>query len=267
MATGVVPVVVGVKDLVVDGATVRLAARSAALARRPLRVVHAFVWPLYGVGDEREHAVQSVEGAAARVRAQQPDLDVSAEVVDGAPIEVLLRAASEAALMVLGGQGLTRPTDPAVSVSVQLAARSTGAVLFARGDERPGPVAVGVDGSVDAVVGLRVAVEEARLRRTGLMVVHGQGAACAERGLDEAGVPVDHRVVDGPADEALVDVSGGAQLVVVGARGRRPTLLGPVTLAVLRHADCPILVVRSHPLSGGVQHSAEERPEIRASLK
>jgi Universal stress protein family len=147
---------------------------------------------------------------------------------------------------VLGGQGLTRPSDPAVSVSVQVAARAAGAVLFARGEERPGPVVVGVDGSVDAVVGLRVAVEEARRRRTGLVVVHAQGAPCTEGKVDEAGVPVEHRTVAGPADETLVDVSGDAQLVVVGARGERPTLLGPVTLAVLRHADSPVLVVRSH---------------------
>ncbi|MCW6008948.1 universal stress protein [Micromonospora sp. CPCC 205371] len=241
------PVVAGVKDMATDSDTVRLAAREATSIGSPLHIVHAFVWELFlsnEYGDDRELAHQMLGEAVALARGANPSLTVTSELVDGDPIRVLLRAATDAALLVLGGQGLARHgTDPTLSVSIQVAARACQPVLFACGAERPGPIVVGVDGSADAAVGLDAAYDEARRRRTGVVVVHAEGAPCAEH--PAPAVPAEHRVVDQPADEALIAESDGAQLVVVGAQGDRPTLLGPVTQAVLRHARCPVLVARA----------------------
>jgi hypothetical protein len=171
-------------------------------------------------------------------------------VVDGDPTRMLLRAGTDAALLVLGGKGLAHHgTDPALSVSIQVAARANQPVLFACGAEHPGPVVVGVDGSADAAVGLDAAYDEARRRHTGVIVVHAEGVPCAEAGSST--VPAEHRVVDRPADEALIAESNDAQLVVVGAQGARPTLLGPVTQAVMRHARCPVLVARARQAHDG----------------
>jgi len=64
-----------------------------------------------------------------------------------------------------------------------------------------------------------------------------------------AGVEVERVVIDDrhPA-EALVEASGGADLLVVGSRGRggfKQLLLGSVSHAVVMHSVCPVVVVPS----------------------
>jgi nucleotide-binding universal stress UspA family protein len=80
----------------------------------------------------------------------------------------------------------------------------------------------------------------------------------AQRVLDEqvrmvegAGAPVEetHLNIDEWPDRTIVHLSEdiGAGLVVMGSRGRggiRRALMGSVSDAVVRHAHCPVLVVR-----------------------
>jgi nucleotide-binding universal stress UspA family protein len=59
-------------------------------------------------------------------------------------------------------------------------------------------------------------------------------------------VAVREHLVRGRIRRTLLDLSGSAQLLVVGARGRgglSGLLLGSVSQASLHHADCPVLVV------------------------
>lgn len=258
MECGGTTMLVGVKDMDADAAAVRAAAREAAAADTRLHVVHAYVWPLFpsNGGEEREHAQEVVDNAAAYARTVEPGLVVAPAVADGAPIPVLLRAATRTALVILGGHGLVAVgADPCSSVSIQVAARAAAPVMFVRGEERAGPVVVGLDGSPDAAAALRLAIVAARRRHIGLIVLHAAGARCASE-ADTARLAV-HRVVEGPADEALVRESETASLLVVGAQGDRPTLLGPVTQTVLRHASCPVLVARS----AGTVHSGHRQQE------
>jgi nucleotide-binding universal stress UspA family protein len=144
----------------------------------------------------------------------------------------------------------------------------------------PGRIVVGVDGSEPSTAALRWAIEEARLREARLVAVHAwtfvstpslgdPGLAPvaattlmddltieregAEHVLDEAlaGVPeaadAERVVSEGSPGEVLVAAAEGADLVVVGSRGRgglRSALLGSVSSHVAQHAACPVVIVR-----------------------
>jgi nucleotide-binding universal stress UspA family protein len=61
-------------------------------------------------------------------------------------------------------------------------------------------------------------------------------------------VPVDYRVAHAGAAKALVEISEGARMLVVGARGLgglAGMLLGSVSEQCVRHATCPVLVVKT----------------------
>jgi nucleotide-binding universal stress UspA family protein len=61
-------------------------------------------------------------------------------------------------------------------------------------------------------------------------------------------VPVEYRAVHGSAAKTLVEISRGARMLVIGARGRgglAGTLLGSVGDQCVRHAACPVLVTRA----------------------
>lgn len=137
-------------------------------------------------------------------------------------------------------------------------------------------VVVGVDGSVESVEALRHAIDEALMRKASLDVIsayellwEGDRPAPAdwfdrmredtEALLDEAmqhaaadpesrPEQVTLRAVEGDAGVVLVEAAKGAQLLVVGSRGRSAVaraLLGSVSAYCLRHSPCPVLVVRT----------------------
>lgn len=84
------------------------------------------------------------------------------------------------------------------------------------------------------------------LRRQAQTVLDEQVKKIKEDGMRVAGAH--HKVSDRP-DEAIVQLSEelGAGLIVMGSRGRgglRRALMGSVSDSVVRHAHCPVLVVR-----------------------
>lgn len=148
-----------------------------------------------------------------------------------------------------------------------------------------GRVVVGVDGSAGARAALLQALAEASRRGAELEVVSAAPVRLPWTGTAPIVVPdVDDVLADtgsraeaflrevlaeatpripgagdvrtrvvtapGPAAQALVDRSDGAQLLVVGNRGRgalRSALLGSVALHVVTHARCPVMVVHEPP--------------------
>jgi nucleotide-binding universal stress UspA family protein len=142
-------------------------------------------------------------------------------------------------------------------------------------------IVVGVDGSEASAAALRFGVEEARLRSAIVVAVYawtflpptalGEPGVipvaastlmsdldvertAAEKELDEAieetlgaDADVERVVSEGSPGDVLVEAATGADLVVVGSRGRgglRSALLGSVSSHVVQHAPCPVVIVR-----------------------
>ena len=132
-------------------------------------------------------------------------------------------------------------------------------------------IVVGYDWSPGSHAALHWAAEEARVRGATLDVVHvwtyyagaGTGLAyidpdelekSAATVLDDAltelgtveGVEIERHLVEGPAAPALLHAAKGADLLVVGSRGRggfAGLLLGSVSQQVSHHAPCPVVIV------------------------
>ncbi|MGW0517721.1 universal stress protein [Crossiella sp. NPDC003009] len=140
-----------------------------------------------------------------------------------------------------------------------------------------GGVVVGVDGSASSLRALRVAVEEACRRGLALHVLRAWTLRTAPRPPDcpagsvasvtqyeewlrkaTAELVTEHvgeredceiavHVAHSPSPQALIAASNGADLLVVGHRGRggfAGLVLGSVADQVVRHARCSVLVVR-----------------------
>lgn len=138
-------------------------------------------------------------------------------------------------------------------------------------------IVVGIDGSAESKRALRWAGNEARLRGARLRVVHVWALPHPFRrpGVDPAleadviemarrvaqdlveneldalgdevtGIDVTHAVVEGAPAPALLEAAEGADLLVVGSRGRggfAALLLGSVSQQCAQHAPCPLVIV------------------------
>ncbi|AVH55727.1 MULTISPECIES: universal stress protein [Streptomyces] len=145
-------------------------------------------------------------------------------------------------------------------------------------------VVVGVDGSPSSHAALRWAVRYAGLvggaveavAAYGLPGAHGWSAPAAdvdldteaaERGLvdevrevlgEPAASQVRELLVHGNPAEVLLNASEGAEVLVVGSRGRGGfvrALLGSVSQQCALHAKCPVVIVRPDVTVGGATAS------------
>ncbi|MFG3039848.1 MULTISPECIES: universal stress protein [unclassified Streptomyces] len=277
------PVTVGVDGSEGSVAAVDWAADEAALRGDGLRLVYATRWAEHQLGamkvshEDRADAAEGVLAATERrVGSRQPDLALTADEVEDAPVSVLLAAAAEAELLVVGSHGLGSVRGFVVgSVGQEVVAEAQRPVVLVRpGYEKDGSGATGGTSRRKVVLGLdanevqdellHFAFDFAGRHRVPLEIVHTwhesfvhhPGAAAkdgAASALADAVRPFRDRfpatevaevTASGRAAGHLVEAASDARLVVVGRRrAARGAHIGSVTHAVIHHASCPVAVV------------------------
>ncbi|MDP4510017.1 universal stress protein [Nonomuraea turcica] len=252
----------------------------AELRKLPLIVCHAWQWP-YGDGDPAardslRHAAEHVlwHGADC-ARASSPGLDVRPDLYEGSATGRLEELSADAGLLVIGSRGLGAVARAVTgSVAAHAVAHAQCPVIVVRGRgslprwPHPGPIVVGLgdDGKADAVLGFAYA--EAAVRGLPVLAVHAWHQPPVAWGgitfpaLDplavrdaadnwlartlapwtekQPKVAIEARTTQSRASEALAAITD-ATLVVVGSPHGR---FGSVTAAMLRHAPCPVAIVR-----------------------
>lgn len=228
----------------------------------------------------RDRQEKILDKAIEEIRPIAGGITMIGSEVLGEPAPVLLNAGRSAALTVIGNRGHGGFGSLLLgSVSQKVAMHARHPVVVVRGsvDTTTGPVIVGVDHAEHSEHTIGTAFEEAVRRDSSVIAIHAYEfpavygvmamsvlpykpedlrdaeAAALDKALQPwrekfPGVAVEALVARGTAARVLVDVSSNAGLVVVGSRGHggiAGTLLGSVSLQVLHHADCPVLVV--HP--------------------
>jgi nucleotide-binding universal stress UspA family protein len=200
------PVVVGVDGSAQATVALRWATREAARRQTVLRVLHAWVWPLYRVSLEappgsppgaglRAAAEQVLADAVSTARETDPGVEVDTELVVGEPASALLRAGETAGLLVVGNRGVGGFAGLLLgSTGVSTSARAACPVVVVRGDvDRDvsdggtAPVVVGVDGTASSDAVLSAAVTEASRRCAPLLLVHAWTVPLHRRHLDAGG--------------------------------------------------------------------------------
>jgi nucleotide-binding universal stress UspA family protein len=293
-------VVVGLDGSTESDAALAWAIDLASRRRTPLRLVSSVFELQHGgaflhgsveqgasgqgtVGPLRTLAEQMLEEVASRVRAAQPELQVSTRL-DYEPASVaLIEESARADTVVLGKRGVggfiglllgstTLHTAGHAHCTVVVVPAPSGIAAA------PSGVVLGVDGSSLSDAAIDYAFRAAADADETLLAVHAwrmadtSGHAALSRLLADrdvmmreeqarlaesmAGwaekypdVRVERRVIGQHPVQALVEAAHVARLVVVGSRGRgtvRSALLESVSHGVMHHATCPVAVVRPH---------------------
>ncbi|SCL22648.1 Nucleotide-binding universal stress protein, UspA family [Micromonospora rhizosphaerae] len=258
-------VVVGVGSSEEDLQVVRTAAAEAAAHDRPLHLLHAFNWAAAvgapSVVEPRTDAEHLLERAGQAASEVEPAVQVSCEIVEGSPVEALVRSSESAFMVAVGDGGMADCPEcvPADAPAVRLAARAGCPVLVGRAGPPPqGPVLVGVNGSESSRTALGFAFECADRRSAPLLAVRviepGQpdegddalAKAVTRYGERHPSVAAECHTIRGDPGTVLVEQSRLAQVALVGARGEEPWrgMLGAVSQTLLYHSPAPVVVVR-----------------------
>jgi nucleotide-binding universal stress UspA family protein len=268
-------------------AAVEWAAAEAARHDLPLRIVCAipqwvYDWRAshrYGLADDwRRHYKAFLGHAEDKAREIAPTLDVSSETVPGQAASALLKAAEQAAMIVVAGRGIGELSGLVLGSTVTQVVSHASCPVAVVGSPEPAvhrEVVVGVDGSQVSRRAIDFAFQEASLRKARLRAVHAWTGPVADQPGDMLPLIYDMDVIEGDERRVLAECLAGraerypdveviedtvrarpvralagasarADLLVVGGRGRggfAGLLLGSVSQAMLVRSHCPLVII------------------------
>jgi nucleotide-binding universal stress UspA family protein len=229
--------------------------------------------------DSLRYGRRMVDRALVRIRRNAPTVATDGQVREGNAAAELIRLAADADQVVLGSRGIGGFEKLVLgSVGAEVAAHAPCPVVVVRGQRHERhEVLVGVDASERGDRVLEYAFGYAVRHGMTVHAVHAlhdhvvaplpvppvparawdseDRHVAARTLIADAVAPwarkypvvrVESTVIDASAAWALTQASKGAALAVVGSRGHggfAGLLLGSVSQALLRHADCPVAVV------------------------
>lgn len=288
-------IVVAVDGSAASQTAARWAANTALKRKEPIRLVSTYSMPqfLYAEGwvppqelydDLEAEAMEKIDTARKIIAEFDESVEVSYQVEEGNPIDMLLDISQDVTMIVMGSRGLGGFSGMVMgSVSAAVVSHAKCPVIVVREESdvstatKYGPVVVGVDGTGVAEKAIEMAFAEASARKAPLRAVHtwidmqvqaslaGLNAAQKQREEIEEDqkrllaerisgykdkypdVEVEQIITRDRPVRALADASEDAQLLVVGSHGRggfRGMLLGSTSRALLQEAPCPLMVVR-----------------------
>jgi nucleotide-binding universal stress UspA family protein len=204
--------------------------------------------------DERVERIGELGGSVAQTHIREGETD--AEIVT-------LAEEVEAGLIAIGSRGrggLRRALMGNVSDSVVRHAHCPVMVVRAEAVEFPAKILVATDRSREAKLAATTAADLAKSTNSELHVVHvgfEQSRDEAQKELEEevdmiresGAQDIQAHLEFGMPDTAIIEMAEelGAGLIVMGSRGLggvRRALLGSISDSVVRHAHCPVMVVR-----------------------
>ncbi len=279
-------VVVGVDGSEQGWSALAWAADEASLRGARLRVLHACDAPsedprtVSTITPSGADLVQGIiDAARSRVAVRHPSLEVRVDTSGDRAPYALIEASCSADLLVVGAQGmggLRSLVLGSVSQRCIRYAHCPVVVVRSKVDEASGTpaghtIVVGTDGSLGSTRALRWALREGRTRGSPVRAVFAwqyppvhskvmgplnESPMVAREIVDAtralaAGCEPDVALVAadsmGATVPVLLDASGGADLLVVGSRGRgtlHGALVGSVAHQCIMDAPCPVVVVQ-----------------------
>ncbi|MEV0804692.1 universal stress protein [Kribbella sp. NPDC050281] len=270
-------VVAGIDGSPAAEIAIRWAATEAAARGAELRLVHAFVWPLFHLPLGASEAAPGLRAAADRIvresvesaRKFEPGITVEGLRADGFPAPVLIEASTDADLVVIGTRGLGVTLGALIgSTGLDLTANAHCPVVIVHPGETtateldavPGPVVIGYDGSSPSLKALDFGLEYARRHSLPVRVIAARHLADdavhdpeSELAARDGGSDADIVRVTGHPAEEILRLSANASLIVLGSRGRggfAGMMLGSVSQTVLHHATSPVAVIPAATVGG-----------------
>lgn len=284
------PIVVGLDDSPGSTRALGWAIAAARTRGRPLHLISSYMTPtMYGDAvfgmmpidsESPDDSIGARDVLAAAKTHVEDGVTVTTAAIRGYPADVLLGAAEDASMLVVGSRD--RGVAGSIilgSVGNAVAARAECPVVIVRGetDAPPtAPVVVGIDGSDLSESALAFALDQARQVQAPVWVITCPPAlgfgrrpnAPAEPWQQESRTDADRHLAEmfgrwqdkfpqvdvvrysraeHPID-ALTARSDEARLLVVGAHSRTlgpraSTILGSVSQGVLHHARCPVAII------------------------